>query len=134
MKKIKRIFVGMCMMLMLFSSDVVAQTFVDGATAISTLNQELPVLNSSYFALDKSSPSFVTDASAVKLKYRAVELILELVDGNSSALDVETILREVVINDSEKFNPIDEVDYNQADYGSAEIISLQSYLHGILTN
>lgn len=134
MKKIKRIFVGMCMMFMLFSSDVVAQTFVNGATAISTLNQELPVLNSSYFALDQNSSAFPADATVVKLKYRAVEQVLELIDGNHSAEEVEAILREVVILDSEKFTPINESDYNQANFGSAEITGLQSYLFSILTN
>ncbi len=134
MKKIKRLFVGICMMFMLFSSDVVAQTFVDGATATTILNQELPTLNNAHEALDKNSATYRTDATEVKRKYLAAESILGMIDGASAPSDVEAILREVIVVDSGAYTQIDEVMYNQADYGSPEVADLHSYLFGILTN
>lgn len=124
----------MCMMFMLSSSDVVAQTFVDGATAITNMNQELPVVNNAYFALDKNSSTFFVDATAVKQKYRAMEQLLTLIDANSTASDVEMQLRRVIILDSEDYTPIEEADYDQANYGSTEVTDLRAYLFGILTN
>jgi len=136
MKKIKRIFVGalLCMMFMLSSSDVVAQTFVEGADAIANMNQELPIVNDSYFALDKNSSTFFVDATAVKMKYRAIEQLLEQVSTNSTASDVEVLLREFVILESKDHTPITESDYEQANYGSTEVTNLRAYLFGVLTN
>lgn len=136
MEKIKRIFVGavMCMMLMLFSSDVVAQTFVDGATATTNLNQELPVLESAYDALDQNSPTFSDDAKALKLKYSTVEEMLRYMSASNSSADVEALLLDLVVLRSEAYVPIDLVKYDQGDYGSTEIADLKSYLQGVLTN
>ena len=136
MEKIKRIFVGavMCMFFMLSSSDVVAQTFVDGATATTKLNQELPAIETAYDALDQNSPTFGDDAKALKLKYSTVEEMLRYVSASNSAAEVEALLLDLIVLRSEEYVPVDLVKYDQGDYGSTEIADLQSYLQGVLTN
>lgn len=136
MEKIKRIFVGavMCMMFMLSSSDVVAQAFVDGATATTNLNQELPAIESAYDALDQNSPTFSDDAKALKLRYSTVEEMLRYISASNSSTDVEALLLDLIVLRSEAYVPIDLVKYDQGDYGSTEIANLKSYLQGVLTN
>ena len=136
MEKIKRIFVGavMCMMIMLCSSDAVAQDFVDGATAVTRLSQEVPVLRTAYTALDRNSITFRADAINLSERLDAVKLISESIDSNSSAASVELLLRETVLTASTRFTPIDDEMYDEGDFGSLEITDLRSYLLGVLTN
>lgn len=137
MEKIKRIFVGavMCMMLMLYSSDAVAQSFVDGATAISNLDQELDNLSSSLSALDVNSSTYSEDAAELGRKSNAVGwLVRRGIDGSSSTSDVSIALKEIVIVGSSEFVRIDEAMYDSGSFGSTEITDLQSYLQNLLTN
>ena len=121
-------------MFMLCSSDVVAQSFVDGATANTRLSQEMPTLRSAYSALDRNSSTFLSDANNLSERVKAAQQLNESIDGNTSSADVEALLREVVITASSRFTPIDDVMYDQGDFGSPEIIDLRSYLIGVLTN
>lgn len=134
MKKIKRILVGMCMMFVLFSSDAVAQSFVDGATAITNLNQEKLALDVEAGALNQTSATYLADADRVGLRINSVGILLGYVDSGNAPSDIEALTVDVIILLSEKFSPIDPVKYDQGDYGSTEISELKTYLYGVLTN
>jgi len=136
MKKIKRTLVGAlaCMMFMLFSSDVVAQTFVDGAIANTRLDQELPVLKSAYSVLDRNSTSFTANANDIARKYDSVKQLIGSLEAQSTSEDVEELLREVVLDRSVEFVVIDEEMYDESNFGSTELTDLHSYLKGLLTN
>jgi len=122
------------MMLMLFSSDAVAQTFVDGATAVTNLNHEVTSLDSEADALNQNSASYLADVKNIKLKLSTVGSLLGYINSSYTPADVEALTVDVIILLSEKFNPIDTDKYDQGDYGSTEISELRTYLYGVLTN
>ena len=135
MEKIKRILFGtfLVSIFFMFSSDMNAQTYLDGSAAIPVLQQGIQDESTAYDSLDPQSQTYQQDALSLKRKINALEFLLRSFDSSSTSIDVQLALEEYIITKSHEFTPIDQPQYDAGNYGAAETTDLRNYLFGKLT-